>query len=875
MILSLVTYEQVDIVNFTTSWRDGLAFNALIHHYRPDLFNYKHLLGKDNLHRLNHAFSVANDRLGIDKLLDAEDMNVDIPDKKSVMTYLMCMFQVLPHSIVSSRGINNNNNNGGVSDVVLSPSSSKRFTAEVDIGQVRDKGMDISESAMSMSSSESRHSTMSTVSVDLLSYQDALENVLTWLLDAEEVIEKLEPISGEVTKVKEQFNEHEEFMVELTRHQDGIGGVLKEGNDLLTSGKVTSEEEKEIRTQMGLLNNRWEDLRVKALDRQSRNLLGHRDPPRNQLGLRNPPRNQLDLHNPPRNQLDLHNPPRNQLGLHNPPRNQLGLRNPPRNQLDLHNPPRNQLDLHNPPRNQLGLRNPPRNQLGLRNPPRNQLGLRNPPRNQLGLRNPPRNQLGLCNPPRNQIGHRNPPRNQLGLRNPPRNQYTLQPTKKSVRPSQPTKKSVRPSQPTKKSVGPSQPTKKSVRPSQPTKKSVRPSQPTKKSVRPSQPTKKSVRTSQPTKKSVRTLQPTKKSVRPSQPTKKSVRPSQPTKKTIGQVDIVEINVEVGTMCWFYRSQSLLFWRRPRLQKVLMDLQQGQLDDLANWLTAMESRIEKQQVVGADLDAIKTQVEEHKAIQKSLEEQQKKVDSLQNMVVVVDDNNTESACAAMEKQLESLGKRWAHICHWTEQQWLVLQELLMRWQQFSDEQSKFNDWLTEKEGILLDMKATELKTAEQVINQVKCLKSIENDMVEQVRRFDALNECGQQIVSVVDNQEAITKISTMLEEFQERWEKLVQDMESQSKEIASSGVELSKVSDFYEEETIEAETVQSTTAAPKKRRMESASKSEFDLELKGLLDWMDRTESTLHLLVSENPQEPFTVEEQRVLILVQKLSSSVL
>lgn len=56
------------------------------------------------------------------------------------------------------------------------------------------------------------------------------------------------------------------------------------------------------------------------------------------------------------------------------------------------------------------------------------------------------------------------------------------------------------------------------------------------------------------------------------------------------------------------------------------------------------------------------------------------------------------------------------------------------------------------------------------------------MVEQVRRFDALNDCGQQIVSVVDNQEAIAKISSLLEEFQERWEKLVQDMESQSKEV---------------------------------------------------------------------------------------------
>ncbi|XP_059157467.1 dystrophin-like isoform X5 [Physella acuta] len=570
--LSTQGYEKVDIVNFTSSWKDGLAFNALIHHYRPDLFNYKHLLGKDNLHNLNHAFNIASDKLGIDKLLDAEDMNVDTPDKKSVMTYLMCLFQVLPHSIVAAR----NNNNNGVSDAVISPSS-KRITAEVDIGQVniREKGMDISESAMSMSSSESRHSTMSTVSVDLMSYQDALENVLTWLLDAEEVIEKQEPIASEVNKVKEQFNQHEEFMVELTRHQDSIGGVLKEGNDLLADGKVTAEEDKEIRTQMSLLNNRWEELRVKALDRQS-----------------------------------------------------------------------------------------------------------------------------------------------------------------------------------------------------------------------------------------------------------------------------------------------------RLQKVLMDLQQKQLDDLGDWLTVMEERIVKQHMIGADLDAIKSQVEEHKEIQKSLEEEQKKVDSLQNMVVVVDDNNTESACAAMEQTLESLGRRWAQICRWTEEQWLLLQELLMRWQQFSDEQDKFNDWLTEKEGILQEMKATELTTADQVIHQVKSLKAIENDMVEQVRRFDALNECGQQIVAVVDNQEAITKISALLEEFQERWEKLVQDMESQSKEIANSGVELSKVSEYYDEEVIEAETAATTSSAvkSKKRRLESATRSEFDVELKNLLDWMDRTESTLHLLVSENPQEPFTVEEQRVLIL---------
>lgn len=43
----------------------------------------------------------------------------------------------------------------------------------------------------------------------------------------------------------------------------------------------------------------------------------------------------------------------------------------------------------------------------------------------------------------------------------------------------------------------------------------------------------------------------------------------------------------------------------------MELQQQQLEELDKWLADMESRIEHQEAVGTDLEAIKTQVEEHK------------------------------------------------------------------------------------------------------------------------------------------------------------------------------------------------------------------------------------------------------------------------
>ncbi|CAF1053347.1 unnamed protein product [Adineta ricciae] len=80
--------DELDVRDFTTSWRDGLAFNALVHGIRPDLVDLHDVKEMDVRDRLENAFNVAEEHLGVPRLIDAEDVDVNKPDEKSIMTYV-------------------------------------------------------------------------------------------------------------------------------------------------------------------------------------------------------------------------------------------------------------------------------------------------------------------------------------------------------------------------------------------------------------------------------------------------------------------------------------------------------------------------------------------------------------------------------------------------------------------------------------------------------------------------------------------------------------------------------------------------------------------------------------------------------------------
>ncbi|XP_058545635.1 EH domain-binding protein 1-like protein 1 isoform X3 [Neofelis nebulosa] len=81
-------YRGVRVTNFTTSWRNGLAFCAILHHFYPDKIDYASL-DPLNIKQNNKQAFDGFAALGVSRLLEPADMVLlSVPDKLIVMTYL-------------------------------------------------------------------------------------------------------------------------------------------------------------------------------------------------------------------------------------------------------------------------------------------------------------------------------------------------------------------------------------------------------------------------------------------------------------------------------------------------------------------------------------------------------------------------------------------------------------------------------------------------------------------------------------------------------------------------------------------------------------------------------------------------------------------
>ncbi|CAH8583165.1 unnamed protein product [Schistosoma turkestanicum] len=88
-------YPHIKITDFTTSWKDGLAFCALIHKHFPDLIDFPQLKSEDAVKNIELAFFVAETKLNIPVLISPKVIVFEDVDEKHIVDYVSRLYGAL------------------------------------------------------------------------------------------------------------------------------------------------------------------------------------------------------------------------------------------------------------------------------------------------------------------------------------------------------------------------------------------------------------------------------------------------------------------------------------------------------------------------------------------------------------------------------------------------------------------------------------------------------------------------------------------------------------------------------------------------------------------------------------------------------------
>ena len=169
----------------------------------------------------------------------------------------------------------------------------------------------------------------------------------------------------------------------------------------------------------------------------------------------------------------------------------------------------------------------------------------------------------------------------------------------------------------------------------------------------------------------------------------------------------------------------------RLHRTLMKLEIDQIESFDVWLTQAQQNIAQQlDSIEQDLVGVDRQYRHLAQLQDELVSQQQITESLQNMVIVIDDTTTNGTDAPaskytsmeIEAKLLDLSERWASICTFVQNRWVQLQEVKIELEQVQVNQDKVNRCVTRKEAqvskILAESNLTDTDTLMQRVHSIK-------------------------------------------------------------------------------------------------------------------------------------------------------------
>uniref|UniRef100_A0A8C5EQM9 F-actin monooxygenase n=1 Tax=Gouania willdenowi TaxID=441366 RepID=A0A8C5EQM9_GOUWI len=100
-----VGYRGVEVINLTSSWRNGLALCALIHHQKPEIIDFDSLNEEDVVGNNQLAFDVAEQHFGIQPVTTGKEMAAEAePDKLLMVLYLSKFYEAFRNLPANNNG---------------------------------------------------------------------------------------------------------------------------------------------------------------------------------------------------------------------------------------------------------------------------------------------------------------------------------------------------------------------------------------------------------------------------------------------------------------------------------------------------------------------------------------------------------------------------------------------------------------------------------------------------------------------------------------------------------------------------------------------------------------------------------------------------
>ncbi|XP_030844270.1 F-actin-monooxygenase MICAL2 isoform X3 [Strongylocentrotus purpuratus] len=123
-------YLNVMVENMTSSWRNGLAFCAIIHRYRPDLIDYDSLRPENVVQNNQLAFDIAEREFGITPAMTGKEMAaIACPDKLTIVAYVVRFYDLFKDELPASVKQENNTKENNIAQALPAPTKSSSKTS--------------------------------------------------------------------------------------------------------------------------------------------------------------------------------------------------------------------------------------------------------------------------------------------------------------------------------------------------------------------------------------------------------------------------------------------------------------------------------------------------------------------------------------------------------------------------------------------------------------------------------------------------------------------------------------------------------------------------------------------------------------------------